>query len=109
MISLQSVSVPLVVEYKSVAKGFSGSLNLTYSDIDDIIDYICSIAEHREIFYLWRPFLRDPKDDMVLEVAVESGSDFIVTHNIRDFSGIGQFGIKVITPRDFLWEIGELS
>lgn len=48
-------------------------------------------------------------DDMVLEVAVESESDFIVTHNVRDFIGINHFGIRVITPRQFLEEIGELS
>lgn len=103
-----SVSVPLVLEYESVAKRISKSLGITYSDIDDILDYICHIASHRKIYYLWRPFLRDPGDDMVLEVAVESESDFIVTHNIKDFIGIEQFGIKAITPNQFLEKIGEL-
>ena len=104
-----SVSVPLVLEYESVAKRISKSLGITYSDIDDILDYICHIASHRKIYYLWRPFLRDPGDDMVLEVAVESESDSIVTHNIRDFIGIEQFGIKAITPKQLLNKIGELS
>ncbi len=104
-----SVSVPLVLEYESVTKRMSRSLGLSHSDIDDILDYICLVAEHREIFYLWRPCLKDPMDDMVLEVAVESESDFIVTHNIRDFNGIKHFGVKAITPRQFLEEIGELS
>lgn len=104
-----SVSVPLVLEYESVAKRISKSLGIKYSDIDDILDYICHIASHRKIYYLWRPFLRDPADDMVLEVAVESESDFIVTHNIRDFIGIEQFGIKAITPKQLLKKIGELS
>ncbi len=104
-----SVSVPLFLEYESVAKRISKSLGITYSDIDDILDYICHIASHRKIYYLWRPFLRDPGDDMVLEVAVESESDFIVTHNIRDFIGIEQFGIKAITPKQLLNKIGELS
>ncbi len=104
-----SVSVPLVLEYESTAKRMSGSLGLSHSDIDDILDYICLVAEHREIFYLWRPFLKDPMDDMVLEVTVESESDFIVTHNVRHFTGIERFGVKAITPRQFLEEIGELS
>ena len=104
-----SVSVPLVLEYESVTKRMIRSLGLSHSDIDDILDYVCLIAEHREIFYLWRPYLKDPMDDMVLEVAVESESDFIVTHNIRDFIGIEHFGVKAITPRRFLEEIGELS
>ena len=102
-----SVSVPLVLEYESVAKRISKSLGITYSDIDDILDYICHIASHRKIYYLWRPFLRDPGDDMVLEVAEESESDFVVTHNIRDFIGIKQFGIKAITPKQLLKKIGE--
>ena len=80
-------------------------LSLRYSDIDDILDYICKVAEHRDIYYLWRPFLKDPMDDMVLEVAVESESEFIIIHNIRDFVGIEQFGIEAITPRQLLEKI----
>lgn len=104
-----SVSVPLVLEYESTAKRISKSPGITYSDIDDILDYICHIASHHKIYYLWRPFLRDPADDMVLELAVESESDFIVTHNIRDFTGIEQFGIEAITPKQLLEKIGKLS
>ena len=103
------VSVPLFLEYERSAKRISKLLGITYSDIDDILDYICHIASHREIYYLWRPFLRDPGDDMVLELAVESESDFIVTHNIRDFIGIEQFGIESITPKQLLEKIGKLS
>jgi len=104
-----SVSVPLVLEYESAAKRISKLVGLRYSDIDDILDYICKVAEHRDIYYLWRPFLKDPKDDMVLEVAAESESEFIVTHNIRDFAEIEQFGLEAITPRQLLEKIGELS
>lgn len=104
-----SISVPLVLEYESVGKRISKLVGLRYSDIDDIVDYICKVAEHREIYYLWRPFLKDPKDDMVLEVAVESESEYIVTHNVRDFSGIEQFGLEAISPRQLLEKIGELS
>lgn len=101
-----SLSVPLVLEYESAAKRMSRVIGLTHSDIDDVIDYLCSVAKHQNIFYLWRPFLRDPMDDMVLELAVASRSDFIVTHNLRDFTGIEEFGIQAITPQQFLKEIG---
>jgi len=104
-----SISVPLVLEYESAAKRVSKLVGLIYSDIDNIVDYICKVAEHRDIYYLWRPFLKDPKDDMVLEVAVESESEFIVTHNVRDFAGIEQFGLEAITPRQLLEKTGELS
>ena len=68
----------------------------------EIIDYICSIGRKAEIYYLWRPFLSDPNDDMILEVAVADGCDAIVTHNVRDFTGAETFGIDVLTPKDFL-------
>ena len=67
-----------------------------------MLDYICSIAEPHSIFYLWRPFLSDPRDDLVLELAVEANAEYIVTHNLRDFAGIEQFGIKAISPGAFL-------
>ena len=46
---------------------------------------------------------------MVLEVVVESESEFIVTHNLRDFAGIEHFGLEAITPKQLLERIGELS
>ena len=103
-----SVSVPLVLEYEAVAKRHARKTGLSASDVDAIIDYICDIAEHCKIYYLWRPFLRDPKDDMVLELAVVSNANAIVTHNMADFKGIDKFALRAIKPRDFLREIGEL-
>lgn len=64
--------------------------------------YLVSIAHLQDIHYLWRPFLRDPDDDMVLECAAASGSRHIVTHNIRDFRQTGQLGITAVTPGEFL-------
>ena len=51
---------------------------------------------------MWRPYLRDPKDDHVLEVAVASKTQIIVTHNIKDFKGVEKFGIKAIPPGKLL-------
>ena len=102
------LSVPLALEYESVCKRQSRSIGLTYSDIDDILDYLCKVSVPRQIFYLWRPLLRDPGDDMVLELAVEAEADFIVTHNLRDFAGAEQFRLRVVTPHAFLRHIGEV-
>ena len=102
------VSVPLILEYESETKRISRSLGLRHSDIVDIVDYICAVSEHRRIHFLWRPFLRDPCDDMVLELAVESESDYIITHNISDFGGIRQLGLEALRPGEFLRKIGEL-
>lgn len=96
------ISVPLVLEYEAVAKRQSRSLGLSFADIDNVLDHVCSIAEPHTIFYLWRPFLRDPRDDLVLELAVEADVSCIVTHNLRDFAGTEQFGIQVLSPGAFL-------
>ena len=72
------------------------------------MDYLCQVADLREIFFLWRPFLRDPGDEMVLEVAVSAKASLIVTHNVRDFEGVeARFGIRVVTPGEFLMEVRE--
>lgn len=103
-----NLSVPLLFEYEAVAKRERHGSGLSDQDIDDILDYICSQGNHREIFYLWRPILQDPKGDFVLELAVESRSDFIITYNVRDFRGAERFGISVETPREFLRRLGEI-
>ncbi len=101
-----SVSVPLILEYEDAAKRLGREFGLTHGDIEDILDYICSVADLREIHYLWRPILKDPQDDHVLELAVAS-AQFIVTYNRRDFTGAEKFGITVVTPHEFLKRIGE--
>ena len=102
------LSVPLAAEYEQAAKQLLGKGALKAHDIDDILDYVCSVAQRRQIHYLWRPFLKDPKDDMVLELAVSAGCEIIVSYNKGDFAGVEQFGIRVLTAHEFLQEIGEL-
>ena len=104
-----NLSVALVLEYEDVLKRTETGLKLTHDEIDDVLDFLCARANLCEIFYLWRPHLRDPKDDFVLELAVESGCNFIVTFNVKDFAGVEQFGIKAITPKEFLQVLGEIS
>jgi len=104
-----NLSVPLVLEYEDAAMRLVEQGPLTADDIGTILDYLCVVAHHRQVFYLWRPFLSDPKDDMVLELAVAAGCEFIVTHNKRDFKGTEQFGLRVVTPQEFLREIGDVA
>ena len=68
----------------------------------DFLRYLASRAHLQEIHFLWRPFLRDPNDDLLLELAFASNCQFIVTHNIRDFHGSEQLGISAITPGNFI-------
>jgi len=103
-----NISVPLIMEYESVGRRFLNQTNLTVSDLNDILDYICLSANRHKINYLWRPFLKDPKDDLVLELAVKSRSQHIITFNKKDFKNISKFNISAITPWEFLKERGLL-
>ena len=97
-----AVSVPLFLEYEAVLKRPGLIPNLTAVDIDNILNYMLSRSSLCQIYYLWRPCLKDPQDDMVLELAVQSQSRFIVTFNIKDFRKSELFGITAITPQQFL-------
>jgi predicted nucleic acid-binding protein len=99
------VSVALVLEYESALLRHVSASPFTEGDIHALIDYVCDTAIRQEIFFLWRPFLRDPGDDLVLEVAVAAGCEAIVTHNARDFAGAGKLGIRVLNPGEFLTEL----
>ena len=101
------LSVPLVIEYEDVL-GRPGSTPLSQGQVDDLLDYLCAAATRTQVHYLWRPFLRDPKDDLLLELAVASKSRFLITFNTRDFGGVDRFGVEVCRPRDFLATIGAL-
>ncbi len=103
------VSVGLIFEYEDVLKRADLGISLPVDQLDQFLDYIVSIAKRHEIFYLWRPHLRDAGDDFILELAVSARCDFIVTYNTRDFEGSERFGIRAITPGEFLQQIGEVE
>ena len=93
------VSTTLITEYETVLK--RGITTLSAEDIDNVVDFMCSRAVRNKIFYLWRPVLKDPGDDFVLELAVKANAT-IVTWNVADFKHTARFGIAVRTPREFL-------
>lgn len=97
------LSVSLYTEWQAV---MSRSENLPQGqDINTsqlFLQYLASIAHLQEIHFLWRPFLPDPEDDMVLELAFAAGCQYIVTYNRRDFRGCEALGIALISPAEFL-------
>jgi putative PIN family toxin of toxin-antitoxin system len=103
------VSVGLVFEYEAVLKRPGNGLALTPGEVDDVLDYLVASSRCQEIHFLWRPTLRDPSDDMVLEVAVAAGAERIVTFNTRDFAGSEAFGVSAVTPGGFLAEMEDRS
>lgn len=104
----QNISPALIFEYESIAKRELHNLKISEEHIESIFDMICAISNKCEIFFLWRPQLKYPKDDHVLELAIESQSKYIITYNKRDFKGVDKFGIEVLTPKEFLEIIGKI-
>lgn len=79
----------------------------TAEDALNFVRYLASQSHLQEIHFLWRPFLADANDDMVLELAFAAGCSHIITHNGKDFRGSEQLGVTALSPRDFLKRIGE--
>ena len=99
-----ALSVALCLEYEDVA--FRDPLTLPKEAINDILDQLVAVSVRPRMAFLWRPQLRDPKDDMVLELAINANCPYIVTFNIRDFRGSEAFGIQATTPAQFLALLG---
>lgn len=98
-----ALTVPVYTEWQAVLTrpqhlppGVTADMALGF------VRYLASLAHLQDVHFLWRPFLRDPDDDMVLECAVASGSEFIVTHNVKDFRRVEELNLRAITPADFL-------
>lgn len=102
-----TITVPLLFEYEDVVK--RERLGIDVSSAEAVLDYVCAVASHHQVHFLWRPYLRDPKDDLVLEAAVAAEATHIVTFNTKDFEGIGRFGVQAVWPADFLIQIGATS
>ncbi len=96
------VSSALLLEYEEQLLNDQSVSLLSDAAIQDFLDIIADRSEHVQIFYRWRPQLKDPDDDMVLETAVNGTATHIVTYNLRDFRNVERFGLKACTPKDFL-------
>ena len=99
------VSVPLFLEYESVLTRPENlrDFRLSHQDIVAFMDGLASILRPVEITYLWRPQLRDPCDEMVLEAAVNGSATHLITWNTRDFFPAAlRFELRISTPVLFL-------
>jgi hypothetical protein len=94
---------------EAVARRESQELWLSPDLIEAVLDYLCANAQEHAISFRWRPFLSDPDDDFILELAVAAKAQYIVTHNLRDFAGVEAFGLEAITPAQMLVKLSETS
>lgn len=80
---------------------------LSERQIDTFVNALIAMAEPVETHFLWRPQLRDPNDEMVLEVAVNGRADALVTFNLRDYGSVpSRFGVELMLPREAIGRIG---
>jgi putative PIN family toxin of toxin-antitoxin system len=104
---LPCLSVGLYTEWQEVlTRPEHLAPGLTAEDALGFVRYLANQSHLQEIHFLWRPFLADADDDMVLELAFAAGCGHIITHNVADFRGSEQLGVAAISPRDFLTLIG---
>lgn len=101
------ISVPLILEYEAVGKREAERLGIPVSTVDAIVRAFCFAGRETTVHFRVRPFLPDPGDEFLLELAVAGTADAIVTHNVRHFVGVEQFGVRALTPREFLQRIEE--
>lgn len=98
-------NVPLVIEYEATCSLPEHQLaaGLNVNEIGQFLDALAALVDPVETHFLWRPRLRDPADEMVLEAAVNGRADAIVTFNLRDYGTIpNDFGIEVLKPSEAL-------
>src|SRR6202040_2813979 len=102
------VSVPLAMEYEATCSEAEHRLaaGLSEREVEIFLDGVVAMSEPVKTHFLWRPQLRDPGDEMVLEAAVNGRADALVTFNVRDFgTAPANFGIQMLLPRDALKRI----
>ncbi len=102
------LSMPLALEYEAVCSRAEHRLaaGLSGREVKVFLTAVVALAEPVTAHFLWRPQLRDPSDEMVLEAAVNGGADALVTFNVRDFGTVpAQFGVEILLPREAIRRI----
>lgn len=104
-----NLSPALMLEYEAKLKTEALRQGRLLAVVDRFLDFLASVSDLRQTYFLLRPFLRDPGDDFVIELAVASRAQFIITHNVRDFAGAAEYGINVSRPHEFLRLLERMS
>lgn len=94
------LSVPLVLQYEAVLTrpDHLAASGATERDIGVLLDTLCTVCVPIRISYLWRPMLRDPDDEMVLETAINGAATHLLTFNERDFARADRMNVRIERP-----------
>ena len=102
-----NISAALLLEYEAVLKREQHRQGRDVAVVDRFLDDVAARARRNIVFFLIRPHLTDPDDEFILELALASGARYIVTHNRTDFRDAARFGVRVVTPGEFLSVVEE--
>jgi predicted nucleic acid-binding protein len=94
-------NVALALEYEAACRRAEHAMaaGLDADEVQIFVDAVLAMVEPVESHFMWRPLLRDPADEMVLEAAANGRAAAIVTFNQQDFGVVPrQFGVEVLTP-----------
>jgi putative PIN family toxin of toxin-antitoxin system len=99
---------PLFLEYEDVLKRPEQRLahGLGPEAIEEFLAELAALIEPVEVHFIWRPQLRDPNDEMVIEAAINGHADALVTYNVADFALAGdRFAIPILRPSELLKKV----
>jgi len=104
-----AISVPLFQEYRDVLSRSESrrQLRLDEASVEVILQFVATVGRPTDISYSWRPNLKDEADNMVVELAVGSRSEYLITSNVRDFTegaDLKNDDLKIVTPKQFMQE-----
>ena len=102
-------SVPMFLEYEAVLKRPEQLAvgHRSAAMVDAFLDALALRVEPVHLFYLWRPQLSDPADEMVLETALNGHAEALVTFNVDDFAPARRFNLPLLTPAVFLRRLNQ--
>jgi putative PIN family toxin of toxin-antitoxin system len=99
----------LFYEYEEVMKEDAAALSLSLDDVDQIVNAISARGEEWSLTHNWEPVLTDPDDEPLVQLAQESGSLVVITHNTRHLQPASALGIQVLKPKEFLFILRQLK
>jgi uncharacterized protein len=96
----------LFCEYESVIfrPSVRSQCPLSADEVRQLLQAFMSVCEWVNIYYLWRPNLKDEADNHVIELAIAGNASVLVTNNLKDFQNTQLLfpNLSVLSPQALL-------